>query len=326
MDVKDRAVIVIHAKGDSKIGIGNLSRSFELFKFLKKFNENVVCVFECNEEVFARYDCSGVIRSNSRKDSLSVLSGFKIELYICDLVDAGAELSDKLRELGVRKIAHFNGLEGGFKPDALFITDGFDYAAPKGNFKVYRGFEYYVVPELIVDKRLLKPKNLNSIKKVLVSFGGADPAFYTEYFVNSISSDDGRFYTVVLGPAMELSRKKVIKSIVKPNIIYIDSPIGLGDLLLESDLLITLGGMSTYEAMCLGVPVAAIRWSYLSYIVQSFGKLGMISDLGDFAGSYERSLALDVKNVNEICKNAYNIIDGKALLNIKDAIYEIRGA
>ncbi|BCX79187.1 hypothetical protein [Campylobacter sp. 19-13652] len=317
-------MIAIHARGNESIGIGNLSRCFELFKFLQKSGEDVVCVFECTKELFGRYVENGVIRSDGLEASLHALSKLKIDVYICDLVDATKSLSDALRAMGVPKIAHFNGLEGGFEVDALFITDGFSYPAPSGGFRVFRGFNYYIVPENLLSKRLKNPKNLNEIKNILISFGGADPAFYTEHFVRCINPDDGREYKVVLGPAMSAARKEAMLSVKKPNLSFVDSPLGLSELILNSDLLLTLGGMSTYEAMCLGVPAAAVGWSYLAWIVKSFGELGMISDLGEISGAYERLLGLNVQSVNEICKNAHKIIDGSALENIKKALDEIR--
>ena len=95
------------------------------------------------------------------------------------------------------------------------------------------------------------------------------------------------------------------------------------ELLLNSDLLITLGGMTTYEAMCLGVPASAVRWNYLEYIVKSFGEKNMITDLGNIDEAYENLLNIDIDKVNSICKNAYDIIDGSALKNIKKIIDSI---
>jgi len=97
------------------------------------------------------------------------------------------------------------------------------------------------------------------------------------------------------------------------------------ELLLNSDLLITLGGMTTYEAMCLGVPASAVRWNYLEYIVKSFGEKNMITDLGNIDEAYENLLNLNINKVNYIYQNAYKIIDGNSLENIKDVIDLLEG-
>lgn len=316
-------MIAIHAKGNSQLGIGNLSRSYELITHLS-ITKNVIGIFECDENIFKRYDKKNIFRINSLEESLSIIKKNSCSIYISDLVNPNKDLSDKLKNLGVKYILHFNDINFGFEPDILFITDSFDYEFFDNRFKIYRGFEYYIVGNEILKNRKKDFKRKESIKNILICFGGADPALFTEYFVNIIE-DSKYYYTVILGPAMPQDRKDYILSIKKENIEYIDSPKNMIELLLNSDLLITLGGMTTYEAMCLGVPASAVRWNYLEYIVKSFGEKNMITDLGNIDEAYHNLLNLDIDKVNSICKNAYDIIDGSALENIKKVIDLLEG-
>lgn len=313
-------MIILHARGNKDIGIGNLARSYELLKEISKTKE-AAAVFECDEKLFERYKGKNTFRSNNLKNSISIIKKQKCDVYICDLIDASKELSDTLRSMGVKAIIHLNGLEFGFEPDKLIVSDGFDYRIEAKNVEVYRGFKYYIVGEDIVKNRKKSLPLYKSLKNILICFGGADPAFYTEHFAKIIN-DNIYNYTIVLGPAMSEERKKSITSIQKKNISYIDSPAQMTKLLLDNDLLITLGGMTTYEAMCLGVPACAVRWQYLSYIVENFGKKHMITDLGEIENAYENLLNLDISQVNIICQNAYNLIDGSSLKNI-DKIVDI---
>ena len=66
------------------------------------------------------------------------------------------------------------------------------------------------------------------------------------------------------------------------------------DLILNHDALVTLGGMSAYEAMTLGTPVCGVEWSYLAYVVRSFAELKMINNLGDIKNAYENLLNLNL--------------------------------
>lgn len=317
-------MILIHAKGDENIGIGNLSRCFELLKFLSK-NHAVMAIFECNEELFLRYKSKNSIRSKSLENSLKLIKKIKPEIYVCDLLDADKKLSDFLRlSCGVKKIIHFNGVDLGFKPDVLVVMDGFDYEIKAKDYQIYRGFEYYIISQDLLKYRK-KDINLQSIKNVLISFGGADPANFTEYFANIINDDDGYNYTIVLGPAMSENRKNEIVKIQKQNIIYISSPKSLVNLLLKNDILVTLGGMSAYEAMCLGVPVACVRWSYLAFYVENFAKCGMVNDLLDINLAYDNLINLQIADVNKRCVFAYKIIDGRALQNIQKIINSLKG-
>jgi cytidylyltransferase domain protein len=309
-------MILIHARGNEKIGIGNLQRCFELAKFLSVKYE-VIGIFECDENLFKRYDQDYIFRSESYENSLKLIKEKSPKIYICDLLDADKNLSNFLHQIGA-KIVHFNDLDFGFEPDILVVMDDFDYEII-AECKIYRGFKYYIVSDDILKFRPKLPKKLNNIQNILVSFGGSDPAFYTEHFVNSIQ-DSKYNYKFVLGPAMSAERKKHIKAIKKDNISFTDSPTTLLELILKSDILLTLGGMSAYEAMTLGVGVCCVRWSYLSYVVENFGQKNMISDLGNINESYENLLNLDVKKVNEITRNAYTKIDGNSLINIENII------
>lgn len=315
-------MILIHARGNEKIGIGNLSRCFELFKFLFEKYE-VMAIFECDEELFKRYEHKKVFNSANINSSLTFLKKLKPEIYICDLLDANKNLSDFLhKECEVKSIIHFNGVEEGFEPDALVVMDDFDYEVKKGKYQIYRGFEYYIISQDLLKYRK-KDTNIDMIKNVLISFGGADPANFTEYFANIIN-DDKYHYTIVLGPAMSKERKEKITSIKKSNIIYVDSPKSLINLLLKNDILVTLGGMSTYEAMALGVPVAGVRWSYLAYCVENFAKLGMINDLLGINEAYGSLINLKIADVNKRCAYSHKLIDASALNNIENIITHLK--
>ena len=316
-------MLLIHTRGDSKIGMGNLARCFELIKFLSNRYE-VIGVFECDKVLFSRFNHKNIVRSDSLENSLSVIEHKKPQIYVCDLLDADKALSDMLKSYGIKSIVHFNGLEFGFEPDILVVMDGFDYEILNVKCKIYRGFEYYILSQDILKNRPLKPKRIKNIGNILISFGGADPAYYTEHFTNIIS-DEKYKYTVALGPVMSLERKRNIMQVKKPNVTYIDSPLNLIEPLLQSDMLVTLGGMSSYEAMCLGVPVSGVRWSYLAYAVKNFGAKGMMSDLGDIDSAYENLLNLNPDEVDQICKKAYGIIDGHSLQNIEKILITQRG-
>ena len=178
--------IIIHARGNSQIGIGNLSRSYELLSYLSK-NHDVIGVFECDKNVYKKYENKNVLRSDNLINSVKLIKNFENSIYICDLIDPNKELSDNLKKNGVKKIIHFNGIEYGFEPDIIFIMNGFDYIFETKDIEVYKGFEYYIVGEEVVKNR---KKNLTPIKKlenILICFGGADPAYYTEYFAEIIN-------------------------------------------------------------------------------------------------------------------------------------------
>ena len=117
---------------------------------------------------------------------VDIIKKYKSFIYISDLVSPQKELSSFLRENGAEQILHFNEINSGFEPDILFVTDSFNYEFFDNRFEVYRGFEYYIVGNEVIKNRKKKLENIESIKNILICFGGADPAFFTEYFVEKI--------------------------------------------------------------------------------------------------------------------------------------------
>lgn len=311
-------MIAVHARGDSIIGIGNLARSYELVKYLA-VRTRVVGLFECEEKLRSRYESKNVRFFDTTEAVLGALRQYKEPLYISDLVNPPQSLSTQIRRCGVRCIIHFNEIDRGFEPDVLIVTNDFSFPQQPKNFKVIGGFDFYIVGEEVRKNRLGQPKQPLSLQNILVCFGGADPGSCTEKFVEAIKPDSKR-YTVIVGPAMSSVRKKSLYEHSSDNLRFIDSPASLHRLILEHDCLVTLGGMTTYEAMCLGVPVCAVQWEYLADNVKRFSDLGMVSDLGHSETAYSALQSLSVDEVNRRCWNAFSKIDGRALENVASAL------
>lgn len=317
-------MILIHARGNGKIGIGNLSRCFELINFLAQKYE-VIGIFECNADIFLRYTQNNIFRCDDFSTSLKLIAKFRPQIYICDLLDADAKFGTFLRNIGVKTIIDFNICKD-FNADILIIMDDFFHTISQ-KCKIYKGFKYYIVPQNVVKNRNLKFSPKKQLKNILISFGGADPAFFSEFFTQKIAKNYSNLeqnFTLILGPAMNTARKNALANIKVPNLQFINSPKNLITLMQNADIFVTLGGMSAYEAMCLGLPVCAPRWSYLGFYVENFGKKNMICDLGNIENSFENLLNLDLNSVNLIAKNAFKIIGGSALSNIEKIISRIK--
>src|SRR5574344_1313058 len=160
-------MIIVHAKGNSQLGIGNLSRSYELIKYLS-VTKDIIGIFECDENIFKRYDIDNIYRVDNLNESLELIAKYTSFIYISDLVSPQKELSSILKVNGAKKILHFNEVTSGFEPDILFVTDSFNYEFFDNRFEVYRGFEYYIVGNEVIKNRKKKLENIESIKNILI--------------------------------------------------------------------------------------------------------------------------------------------------------------
>ena len=131
----------------------------------------------------------------------------------------------------------------------------------KSNFKFnLKGIEY-----LLLNSELRKKnKDIKKVKKILVTFGGADPARLTNKILDSISGRDFEI-TAVVGPFFKEKTKTF--SDVK----NIFSPKSLVEEIENADLVITSFGMTFMESLYTNTPVLVVNPSdYHNELTRSF--------------------------------------------------------
>ena len=100
-------------------------------------------------------------------------------------------------------------------------------------------------------------------KDILILMGGADPHGLTDVFCEAAQisiNGNGFGIRTVIGPATEILgpvwRMKIPKEVA-----IFHAPPNLVRAFSGSRMVVSALGMTTYEAMCVGVPVASINWS-----------------------------------------------------------------
>ncbi len=114
----------------------------------------------------------------------------------------------------------------------------------RGITKEYIGPDYFIFPELETSDEIMFDR------KILVTFGGSDPAGLSLSFVENMCSEILKFSVMVLGPAFKSSMKKSLLEFRE--ISFLDAPSSLVPYYKASPLTITGGGVSAYEAIRFG--------------------------------------------------------------------------
>ena len=315
-------IVVLHAAANHHIGVGHLSRTATLATALTKtrFWHQVILVWETNADLaqhFVPPDCV-LISVPTRQAALEARTTL-IETYssrgadgvnavlITDLLNLDPSDFHTARSQGYGVIVHLNDSGSGRRlADLLVDEDGFKSQtdlpeAFQGTGLV--GNVYRLVRPAIRQLRPSQPWQRQAVEHVLVTLGGADPANLTLELVQGLCHANAQlpFYlTIVRGPAFDVSQSTALKTIAAnhPQLTLVHAPSCLGPLMLEHDVVVTLGGISTYEAMCLGVPCLAISWDFMAFYVESLAQVGLIGNLG----SVERSPHALLEWVNDIPK------------------------
>jgi 2-polyprenyl-3-methyl-5-hydroxy-6-metoxy-1,4-benzoquinol methylase len=114
-------------------------------------------------------------------------------------------------------------------------------------------------PTLLELPRRAKGESQFPPKKILVSFGGEDPASLTTTFLKSVAVRDvldGSSLTIVVGPAFTQDLGFLKQARAGMSIRILRAPKNLRTQLHRYDLLITSFGLTCFEALSAGVPVA----------------------------------------------------------------------
>ena len=122
---------------------------------------------------------------------------------------------------------------------------------------VYAGEKYYISSKVFM---FYKPISIrDKVRKVFISFGGADPQNYSERLLKIASKDEYRDYQflVVLGRAKE--HVEVLMDYNRySNIQVVYDVSNMPELMSECDIAVTSRGRTGYELAMLGIPSIAM--------------------------------------------------------------------
>lgn len=186
------------------------------------------------------------------------------------------------------------------------------------------GLKYTVISDQIKERRPEKTSPPSNITTILLALGGADPGQLTEIFTQSFDWKKNNInLTIIAGPAWNTKRLEEFTSIAPPHCQILSNPNNLSSLILTSDLIITLGGIIAFEAMCLGRPVAALNWQHMGVYVSTFAQQGLLVDLGKTPNDWKKKLPQLINNKNklkQLAETGFQTIDGKAVERLTTAI------
>jgi spore coat polysaccharide biosynthesis predicted glycosyltransferase SpsG len=328
-------MFMIHAAGGNETGIGHLSRCRSLAaELLRRRAGPVVLVFEAPSEIAERFSPSGarLIVASSRMAALEMReealrkTGCASSFLITDLLQLGANDAAFARCQGFQRLVHLNdsGLCA-YSADLTIDGDAFKSTQEinKGATKYLSGAFYHIVDPSVASRRPAQPWSKAAVERVLLCFGGADPAQQTEFFVHETRKRPSTvMFTVVAGPTFSPQRWEVLASLAGPNCRLMRAPSGMADFILEHDAVVTLGGLTSYEAMCLGRAVFAVAWAHMAPYVEQLDAVGLLKNLGSGEGIIDHLYAslADAESTRRLARSGWEAIDGRGAERVVDVI------
>lgn len=246
--------VAIYVNGNNTRGIGHIYRALELADEFYVKPDIYYDVNQTDISVFGR-TTHILIPVNGIADLFERCRREKYNIFINDILSTSIDYMIGLRTvLPSAKIINFeDDGEGARKADLVFNALYEDSELPN----VHVGDKYYIAGKTFLFYEPIAIKD--RVKRVFISFGGADPRNYTDRILSMITKEEYRDYefVVVLGRA-----KSNVASLMEynsyPNIEVLYDVSNMPELMSSCDVAVTSRGRTGYELALLGIPSIAM--------------------------------------------------------------------
>ena len=265
------------------------------------------------------HDCDWLIVDHymldARFETIIRQANYKI-LVIDDLANRDHDCDLLMDQTIFRQPSLYQGLV----PADCFCMTGTDYALLRPEFAAFR-------------QASLARRRQGTFGSLLISMGGADQNNYTFSLFEAISDlalPQSFKITIICGPYFQYSDDvRTLSERVDADISILHSADNMAELMATHDLMITAGGTTNWERLCMGMPgIVAVVASNQKDIVQALSDHGLCDaiDLQD-RQAYQSAIQKLITNyldcpdlLQHSGERAASYVDGKGTNRVIDAI------
>ena len=289
-------MITIYAEGNEEIGLGHISRSSSLATHFENRDTAVKCIFNAAPEHISHFP----LIENTVFGGKDLIT--KNDILITDCLDLNKADEEYFRSIGFTFLIQLNGDSPDYQSDfTLKEEDNFDLR---------------ILNPSILRRRPTKPTT--KFKKVLIALGAADPIERSYDILEATKENDFGFeWSCTLGQAFSDQHRQKCKSFTHANLF--DAPKNMIQLIKEHDIIITFGGITSYEAMCLGKAVICLETDHMQPYLTKM-KTAKVIETAETTDQLFKLLT--TSNFEELARNGFNLIDGKGAQRFIDTILE----
>lgn len=242
--------VAIYVNGNNKRGIGHIYRALEIADEFFVKPDIYYDINQTDPKVFGN-TTHNLIPVNGIADLFERCKRIKYSLFINDILTTTIDYMIGLKTvLPDAKIINFeDDGEGIVKADLVFNALFHDSDYPQ----VYAGEKYYISGKTFMFYNPIEIKE--HVKRVFVSFGGADPQNYSDRILSMVSKPEYKQYqfVVVLGRA-KYNVEQLLEYNQYENIEVLYDVSNMPELMSRCDVGVTSRGRTGYELAMLGIP------------------------------------------------------------------------
>lgn len=252
--ILSRQKVGIYVNGNNKRGIGHIYRALEI---ADEFYVKPDIYYDTNQtdpKVFGNTK-HNLVPVNGIAELYQICKEKQYTIFINDILTTSIDYMIGLKSvLPNAKIINFeDDGEGIIKADLVFNALFHDEDLPQ----VKAGEKYYISGKTFMFYQPIKIRE--HVKKIFISFGGADPQNYSDRLLNMICKPEYKNYefVIVLGRA-KFNVESLMEYNTYENIEVLYDVPNMPELMAKCDIGITSRGRTGYELALLGIPSIAI--------------------------------------------------------------------
>ena len=246
--------VAIYVNGNNKRGIGHIYRALELADEFYSKPDIYYDINQTDPAVFGK-TTHNLIPVNGIAELFEICRREQYDTFINDILTTSIDYMIGLRTvLPHAKLINFeDDGEGQIKADLVFNALLNENDLPQ----VKAGEQYYISGKTFMFYEPIEIKEI--VKRVFISFGGADPQNYSDRLLEMVSKSEYREYefVVVLGRAKQ-NVEELLKYNDYENIEVLYDVSNMPELMTGCDVGITSRGRTGYELAILGIPAIAM--------------------------------------------------------------------
>lgn len=327
--------IMIVVYGGFLRGMGHVVRMKLLAKELLQEGNDIF--FYTNEPVCVemlshpKWHVDMIQETNALFKLQQVMKELKPDLLLIDVLECHLHLLRMIKDsCGSARLVLFEEKRDKACQLADAVVNGIYGGLDQEQIRVNGTEHFHGAPYLLLDHEIGQLKETYEVrkecKKVVISLGGSDPRGLLSKAVSALIATDHLHILAVSGKASHITEQ-----VEAEHIQFIRHTNRLLARLWEADLAIVAGGMTLYEAVCIGVPsIVLSQVDHQAVTASSFAQKGACLHLGLGDHVDEKDISNAVQRLSgshclrrSIHLNGRTLIDGKGTERVKNILIHL---
>jgi UDP-2,4-diacetamido-2,4,6-trideoxy-beta-L-altropyranose hydrolase len=336
--------IVLRVDGSHQIGMGHVVRCLALSDRLKDFTDaDFLFITKDHKEAKKMigskgYKFKSFPISMSEREEIKLIKyqvgKFRADILVTDLLNTTFSenflltlkndlpiLNVSIDDLGRKRFYSDIVINGTIVPEwQRYIPTGF-------KTKFFIGPKYMILRKEFEDAHKKARRIHKHVKNVLIVMGGSDPKDLTIKAINAVNNlSENINATILLGPAYRshLKLRKVLSKIKQRKMTVIPGVSETSDYLLNSDVIVSSGGLTLYESAATGTPAVVLTEKiHQNKTAGELERRGAVINLGLGEKISEKSITRclselmhDVNGRRRMSTNGKKLVDGRGVTRV----------